>query len=183
MSSAIRLGICRILSRGCQLHRKCADLRTVAGLPRKLRVDGYPFWPTLPRLRLSTSHQHWWSLEVSISPCMVGGKGVGGTDFNWQESVDGYGCVTRDYRGFDTVNSKEVVNSGNFAILRSSQCSVPCVFKETNTMEDDLQENFQTSSEYPNIKVTVVWSANFVFQMTPAMSKWSRNQDESTFKL
>ena len=94
MSSAIRLGICRILSRGCQLHRKCADLRTVAGLPRKLRVDGYPFWPTLPRLRLSTSHQHWWSLEVSISPCMVSGKGVGsGTDFNWHGMKDGYGML------------------------------------------------------------------------------------------
>lgn len=28
--NAIRLGICRILSRGCQLHRKCADPRNRA---------------------------------------------------------------------------------------------------------------------------------------------------------
>lgn len=147
-----------------------------AGLPPALTVI---MWPTLPRLRLSTSHQHWWSLELSISSRTVSRKEsvveVTWIDTDgWKMVMDGYGFYdwysdTRwdSYHGVHcfkhlfkistvvdpcqrlSVNSKEVVNSRNFAILRSSQCSVP--WKMNKTISQQGHSCFLAS-------------ANFVFQ-------------------
>lgn len=143
-------------------------------------------WPTLPRLRLSTSHQHWWSLELSISPRTVNGKGVGsGADLNrhgWMKDgwkmvmaamTDGLPCfdmfwLFKHYLNIFSivvdpcqrlsVNSKEVVNSRNFAILRSSKCSVPrSLFKEND------RRHGRWTRKFPNVKVHMIYRSRLIY--------------------
>lgn len=189
----------------CIRATHCNMSQPVAGLPRALTVI---MWPTLPRLRLSTSHQHWWSLELSISSRTVSRK-ESVVEVTWIDT-DGWKMVMVGYGFYDwysdtrwdsyhgvhcfkhlfkistvvdpcqrlSVNSKEVVNSRNFAILRSSQCSVPrylavCLKKTIEALEDE-QDNFPTS------RSQLFFGQCKLCFPEESMSKWSTDQEKST---